>query len=143
MLSNTSDTLIPARFLLLVSHLVATLIIVQTKDAYIFSSLPLADISNYNQYNTSLISAITLSLICFVVEFMGLFIGVSLFRPVPNTIYIFSHFSGTIISSLFIASSWQSEMFWHICIFTSLLPACVEGFILASHLRVNLSKWNS
>jgi uncharacterized phage infection (PIP) family protein YhgE len=135
--------LIPARFLLLVSHLVATLIVMQTKDAYIFSSLSLGDMTNYNQFNTSMIVAIALSLICFAIEFMGLLIGISLFRPVPNTIYIFSHFSGTIALSLFISGTWQSDMFWHIFIFTSLLPACVEGFILASQLRLNLLKWKS
>ncbi|KAJ3413657.1 hypothetical protein HDV05_007725 [Chytridiales sp. JEL 0842] len=51
---TTAEVLIPVRFLTTIGHFMATIMVFYTKDANIRRSMPLRDLSMYNNYNTSL-----------------------------------------------------------------------------------------
>ena len=66
------------------------------------------------------------SIACFIVEFLGMFSGVSLFVHSANVTYIFLHFFGTVYVALFCFLHWDLDVFpWLAALFSS-LPATIE-----------------
>lgn len=67
-----------------------------------------------------------LTVVCFIFEFVSLFMGFSLFMPVLNTTYIFSHFTGGVLLCWFIIDVWHYQTLWVLWIFFSVLPTMLE-----------------
>jgi hypothetical protein len=84
------DTLIPARFMLLLSHFMATIMVSLTKvswsnqDSNIYQSLALTDTKNYHILKTSLTISLILCWICFGVEVLTMLFGLSMFSKPLN-----------------------------------------------------------
>ncbi|KAJ3127146.1 hypothetical protein HK098_006691 [Nowakowskiella sp. JEL0407] len=58
---KNGTTLLPARFLATIGHLIATLMVYQTKEGNITASLPLNDFSLYGVFNSSYVLSTILS----------------------------------------------------------------------------------
>lgn len=121
---SAADTLIPARFLLLTSHFIATVIIANTKDTYIWSSL-LVGAGSYDSLNASLVASLVVSFLCFIVELGLLLYGATLFKRL-SIVGILAHFCGTVASCLMIVGAWTSASAFNISMPCSLMPALLE-----------------
>ncbi|KAI8903131.1 transmembrane protein, partial [Gorgonomyces haynaldii] len=126
---QTHDTLIPARFLLLTSHFIASVMVYQTRDANVRLSAPLN--ADPTPFDNSIKTAVALSWMAFMVEYFGLFYGKTLFRPMHNLIYVLCHAAGTVAACLHVMATWNVAAYWYIFIFCSLIPCFVEGASLS------------
>ncbi|KAI9356520.1 transmembrane protein 107-like protein [Zopfochytrium polystomum] len=113
----TSQILIPARFLATVGHIMATVMVLYTKDANLQRAMPLRDTSSYSSFNQSIMGALALTWICFAIELAGLFTGLTIFYGLTNAVYIGAHASATIALCFFIAEAWHYVIYWYIFVF--------------------------
>ena len=100
--------------------------------------MAISDDSSYSSKDSELLAAIWLSIICFIIEFSGLFLGISLFLARYNTFSILAHFAGCVLLSWYIIDTWYYSTFWYIWIFFSLFPTILEivAFIRVFCLKV-------
>ena len=104
---STADTLVPARFLVMTSHFMATIMVAWTMDGNIRAAMPLGDLTHYELYQVSLWLAIGLSWFCFLTESIGLFSGITLFNRGSNSLLVALHTAATVSLSLFIMNGWN------------------------------------
>merc|ERR1712224_304966 len=81
------------------------------------------DEATYDDYDTQIIVALSISLACLGVEIVGLFGGFSMFRPGLNLFYVMANFWGCVCISFFITEAWHYQSYWYIFAFCSALPA--------------------
>jgi len=134
---NVSSTLIPGRFLLMISHLLATLVANETKDQNIIAGLSGSHVAShtsgdYEVAKDEMSTAFAFSIMCFLIQFMGLLFGCSMFFDAVNCYYIGNHFVATVILSFFTTSIWSYTNFTAIVFFLSVIPAIVELLVVAN-----------
>lgn len=112
--SSTANTLVPARFLTTVGHLLASIMLYVTRGGNIRASLPLNDSFNFGAYNASVTAALALTWVCFAIEFAGLFLGLSMFLSKANSLYVCAHFTAIILCCIFMTQAWPSNSYWYI-----------------------------
>uniref|UniRef100_A0A5S6Q9W8 Transmembrane protein 107 n=1 Tax=Trichuris muris TaxID=70415 RepID=A0A5S6Q9W8_TRIMR len=129
--------LIPARFLTLTAHLVLTICIFWTKDTSVHAGL-LSDYSNseYKMRDVEFTIALALTIVCFLLEYMGFLSGVSMFNPAFSLLSTIAHVAGTIMLSIFILKSWSSHLYWYIFGCCSAFPAIVEVALISQMMKM-------
>mmetsp|Transcript_16863 Transcript_16863/g.18807 ORF Transcript_16863/g.18807 Transcript_16863/m.18807 type:complete len:114 (+) Transcript_16863:58-399(+) len=81
------NTVIPARFLTLLGHFVALMMLYYTPEGNVNASIPVVHTQKQFDHATQQLDiAIRLGLACFAIEFAGLFGGFSLFEPAYNAL---------------------------------------------------------
>jgi hypothetical protein len=80
----------------------------------------------YEDVDDSLIAGLWLAIICFCIEFIGLFAGFTIFKAGLNCFYIFCHFWGALLLAWFIVDQWHYLSYWYTFVFFSAIPAVVE-----------------
>ncbi len=63
---------------------------------------------------------------CLVVDFVGQFSGLSVFRTNVTCVQIGAHFWGALLVALFVAEQWHVGAFPYLFVFFSLAPTLVE-----------------
>jgi len=122
--------IIPVRFLCMVGHFVSIIMIYYTKSNNLNISQTALDNSSYSSHDSSITAALWLSIICFIVEFVGFFSGITLFSLRISAFSIVLHFAGGTLCSCFIIDTWDYATIWYIWVFFSLLPAIIEGLAM-------------
>ena len=83
-------------------------------------SLTVFFIFHYNK------GALSLAVISFFFDFLGIFFGLSIFDMKINAYQILSHFIGGILLCWLITNNWNSETLWPIIITTNLPTGLIE-----------------
>ncbi|TRY66463.1 hypothetical protein DNTS_005360 [Danionella cerebrum] len=121
------SSLVPARFLTLIAHLVVVIIIFWSRENSVRACLPL-DFTNeqYSLEDTRLVVALAVTVGLFAVELVGFLCGVSMFNNNQALLSIGCHTSGSVSLSFFLFEQWPCSIYWWIFGFCSVIPALYE-----------------
>ncbi|XP_012692775.1 transmembrane protein 107 isoform X2 [Clupea harengus] len=121
------SSLVPARFLTLIAHLVIVITIFWSRENNVRASLPLQFTEEeYNEVDTRLVIALSVTLGLFFIELAGFFSGVSMFNSSQGLLSLAGHCSASICLSFFVFQKWECWTYWFIFAFCSVIPALVE-----------------
>jgi len=70
--------------------------------------------------------AFAFSLFCFIADYLGIFMGHSLFDPRVNAIQIICHFVGGLFMTWFILGRWHYKTLWPIVLCSSFITGITE-----------------
>ncbi|XP_062993374.1 transmembrane protein 107 isoform X2 [Elgaria multicarinata webbii] len=125
--------LVPSRFLTLTAHLVIVITIFWSRESNVRASLPLQSTQEeYENKDTELVVALSVTLGLFAVELAGFLSGVSMFNNVQSLLSLTAHCSASICLSFFVFERWETVTYWYIMGFCSALPAAVEVILFIS-----------
>mmetsp|Transcript_32458 Transcript_32458/g.30942 ORF Transcript_32458/g.30942 Transcript_32458/m.30942 type:complete len:141 (-) Transcript_32458:8-430(-) len=127
------DYLISARFVVTIGHLAVLLLLFFSIENNVEVSLGDPGEVNSDDKASFLrlsIGAIILGIICFIIDFSGIFLGTSLFNQTANFIHILFHFIGSIFLSLFITENWSYESLFPIIIASNFIPTLFEVWFI-------------
>uniref|UniRef100_A0A673MYN2 Transmembrane protein 107 n=1 Tax=Sinocyclocheilus rhinocerous TaxID=307959 RepID=A0A673MYN2_9TELE len=106
------SSLVPARFLTLIAHLVIVIIIFWSRENSVRACLPL-DYTNeeYSLEDTRLVVALSVTLGLFAVELVGFLCGVSMFNNNQALLSIGCHASGSVALLFFLFEQWTCSIY--------------------------------
>ncbi|XP_029360695.1 transmembrane protein 107 like isoform X3 [Echeneis naucrates] len=114
------SSLVPARFLTIIAHLVIVITIFWSRENNVKASLPLEFTQEeYDYEDRRLVVALAVTLGLFAVELAGFFSGVSMFNSSQGLLSLAVHCSASVSLSFFVFDKWEC---WTYCV----LPAFVE-----------------
>ncbi|XP_012692776.1 transmembrane protein 107 isoform X3 [Clupea harengus] len=121
------SSLVPARFLTLIAHLVIVITIFWSRENNVRASLPLQFTEEeYNEVDTRLVIALSVTLGLFFIELAGFFSGVSMFNSSQGLLSTGCHASASVSLLFFLFEQWTCDIYWWIFAFCSVIPALVE-----------------
>lgn len=121
------SSLVPARFLTLIAHLVIVVTIFWSRENNVRACLPLQFTEEqYKNEDTKLVVALAVTLGLFGIELAGFLTGVSMFNCSQSLLSLAAHCSASISLSFFVFQKWECWTYWVIFAFCSILPAFVE-----------------
>merc|ERR1711988_443888 len=136
------SVLLPARFLTMVAHFLATVQVQWAKRDNIQRALPMDYTqAQYDDLDEGVTGMFSLAMICFVVQALCFFFGFSMFSTGLNFLNITCHFCGGVLTSLFILSAWHYLWFTYICLFFSVIPAAAELINLGTVCCTRKKQW--
>ena len=110
-----------------VAHLVATLVVLYDLDGLTGAALGVGSGSEFKAARGKLEGLAWAAVACFVLEFAGLFSGMSMFFPTVNSLNVLLHFVGVVTTALFITNdSWSVSSYTSIFVFCHAFPALLE-----------------
>ncbi|XP_024122883.1 transmembrane protein 107 isoform X2 [Oryzias melastigma] len=124
---SSISSLVPARFLTIIAHLVIVITIFWSRDNNVKACLPLE--FTQEQYDTEdrkLVVALSVTLGLFAVELAGFFSGVSMFNSSQGLLSTGAHASASVALLFFLFEQWECDIYWWIFAICSVLPAFVE-----------------
>lgn len=130
-------TLLPTRFLLQVFHLIAVLTVVYDADG-ISKELVASQGGDLTGTKASLEAVSWAAIVCLAFDFVGLFLGFSVFSVKVNCFHIMCHFLGALLVALFVSEYWNTESYTYLFVFFNLLPTSVELYKAITVLRVKV-----
>ncbi|KAH6575722.1 hypothetical protein BASA50_006352 [Batrachochytrium salamandrivorans] len=98
------------------------------------SALPISSTLDYRAFEQSLVAALILTWILFVIEFSGLLSGRTMFCTASSTIHIVAHAAGMISLSLFMTEGWHYITYWYIFIFCSQLQLIIMSVLFVGRV---------
>ena len=134
-LPHPFSTLLPMRFLLQVCHLIAVLTVVYDTDGVAKEVVGSGDLSGTK---ASLEAVSWAAIVCLALDFVGLFLGFSVFSVKVNCFQIMCHFLGALLVALFVSEHWNTESYTYLFVFFNLLPTAVETYVAFTVLRVKV-----
>lgn len=137
---RAEEITVPARFLTTVAHLIVTLTIVYDLDNV--AKYAVEDIDDLSSAKEMLGILVYTSLACFGIEVVGIFSGVSLFLPTISSFYVFLHFLGTLMVTLFLCLHWDIAWFTWFFVLFSLLPAFLEMIVAFGVMKLKLMEYS-
>ncbi|XP_034993098.1 transmembrane protein 107 isoform X3 [Zootoca vivipara] len=127
--------LVPSRFLTLTAHLVIVITIFWSRENNVRASLPLqCTQEEFENQDTEMVVALSVTLGLFAVELAGFLSGVSMFNNVQSLLSTGAHASAAVTLLFFLFEQWDSGLYWWIFVFCSALPATVEILLFISVL---------
>ncbi|XP_026886165.2 transmembrane protein 107 isoform X2 [Electrophorus electricus] len=125
------SSLVAARFLALIAHLVTVLSIFCSRENSVRACLPLDySIEEYRTEDTRLVVALSVTLGMFAVELAGFFSGASMFNNNQGLLSTACHVSGSVALLFFLFEQWTCSIYWWIFGFCSVMPALYEIILL-------------
>ncbi|XP_073480272.1 transmembrane protein 107 isoform X1 [Aquarana catesbeiana] len=129
------SSLIPARFLTLLAHLVIVVTIFWSRENNVLACLPVSYTQDqYNAADTQLIVALSVTLGMFVIELAGFLSGVSMFNNTQSLLSIGAHASASVALLFYLFEGWQCSVIWWIFAFCSAFPAFTEIIVFIAVL---------
>ncbi|XP_028985318.1 transmembrane protein 107 like isoform X2 [Betta splendens] len=121
------SSLVPARFLTIIAHLVIVISIFWSRENNVKACLPL-DYSQeqYDEQDGKLVVGLAVTLGLFGVELAGFFSGVSMFNCTQGLLSLAVHCSASVSLSFFVFEKWECWTYWVVFAICSVLPAFVE-----------------
>ncbi|XP_017343647.1 transmembrane protein 107 like isoform X1 [Ictalurus punctatus] len=142
------SSLVPARFLTLITHLVIVITIFWSRENSVKACLPLTyTVEEYNIEDVRLVVALSVTLGLFAIELAGFFSGASMFNNNQGLLCILTcnviisihtgeysatacHASGSVALLFFLFEQWTCSIYWWIFGFCSVIPALYEMILL-------------
>ncbi|KAK2910209.1 transmembrane protein 107-like isoform X1 [Channa argus] len=120
-------SLVPARFLTIIAHLVIVITIFWSRENNVKACLPL-DFSQeqYENEDRKLVVALAVTLGLFAIELAGFFSGVSMFNCSQGVLSTGLHASASVALLFFFFEQWECDIYWWILAICSVLPAFLE-----------------
>uniref|UniRef100_A0A3P9I4X7 Transmembrane protein 107 n=3 Tax=Oryzias TaxID=8089 RepID=A0A3P9I4X7_ORYLA len=110
---SSISSLIPARFLTIIAHLVIVITIFWSRENNVKACLPLE--FTQEQYDTEdrkLVVALSATLGLFAIELAGFFSGVSMFSSSQGLLSLAVHCSASVSLSFFVFEQWECWTYW-------------------------------
>ncbi|XP_054637991.1 transmembrane protein 107 like isoform X2 [Dunckerocampus dactyliophorus] len=127
------SSLVPARFLTIIAHLVIVITIFWTRENNVKACLPLEFTQEqYDSEDFKLVVALSVTLGLFAIELAGFFSGVSMFSGSQGLLSLAVHCSASVSLSHFVFEKWECWTYWVIFASCSVLPALMEIVLLIS-----------
>ncbi|CAL9705712.1 unnamed protein product [Knipowitschia caucasica] len=121
------NSLVPARFLTIIAHLVIVITIFWSREHNVKACLPLEYTQEqYDEEDKRLVVGLGVTLGLFAIELAGFFSGVSMFNSSQGLLSLALHCSASVSLSFFVFEKWECWTYWVIFASCSVLPACVE-----------------
>eukprot|EP01016_Furgasonia_blochmanni_P049763 TRINITY_DN7593_c0_g1_i4.p2 TRINITY_DN7593_c0_g1~~TRINITY_DN7593_c0_g1_i4.p2 ORF type:complete len:145 (+),score=18.21 TRINITY_DN7593_c0_g1_i4:194-628(+) len=132
-MSAASNVLVPAKFIILICHLLAAVVIIRTRPDNIFAGLSVNAIYGSDEYQSadaSIMGAVALSILLLMIEIFIQFIGFTIFYDKINILQIILHGLGALLYSWFILEQWHYITLWYLWAIFGFAPFFIE-FITA------------
>ncbi|KAL0985244.1 hypothetical protein UPYG_G00154520 [Umbra pygmaea] len=137
------SNLVPARFLTLIAHLVIVITIFWSRENNVEACLPLDFTQQqYDNEDTKLVVALSVTLGLFAIELAGFFSGVSMFNCSQGLLSTAAHASASVALLFFLFEQWACEIYWWILAFCRSGSAGPTGLFLPSAV-FSLHLWRS
>ncbi|XP_041843582.1 transmembrane protein 107 like isoform X1 [Melanotaenia boesemani] len=121
------NSLVPARFLTILAHLVIVITIFWSRENNVKASLPLDFTKEqFDAEDRQLVVALAVTLGLFGIELAGFFSGVSMFNCSQGLLSTGVHASASVALLFFLFEQWECVIYWWILAICSVLPAFVE-----------------
>uniref|UniRef100_A0A672F5J5 Transmembrane protein 107 n=1 Tax=Salarias fasciatus TaxID=181472 RepID=A0A672F5J5_SALFA len=109
------NSLVPARFLTIMAHLVIVITIFWSRDNNIKACLPLDFTQEqYENEDKKLVVALAVTLGLFAIELAGFFSGVSMFNCSQGLLSTGAHASASVALLFFLFEQWDCDIYWWI-----------------------------
>nr|XP_002130259.1 transmembrane protein 107-like isoform X1 [Ciona intestinalis] len=132
---RVAQSLVPARFLVLIAHLVIVITMFWSLDINLPACLPASfTTAQYNEKQTLLIVLLSITLGMFLIELGGFVSGFSMFNQSQSLLSIAAHAGACVSLSFYLFDAWDCNLYGYIFGFCSVLPAITELGIIASVL---------
>jgi transmembrane protein 107 len=134
-MEDSKHILVPAKFISIIMHLVATTMLYFSYKDNVISAYPALSTTSDSLYSggkTSFMAANTLTIIGLAIEMIILFVGVNLFKERLSFIVATIHYLGCIIYISYGYGQWQFSSIWPLWLVFSLVPVMIE-IIAACH----------
>lgn len=133
-MGRSTAVILPGRFLLTIGHFVVTVMAFGSVSAAAGASVAAADAAGFSAAKASATAALSLSLISFLVQFAGLFSGLTMFADGANlALAVLNFFGGTLLAWALV-DAWATPAYWGIVVPFSLLPGAIEALSAAGHV---------
>jgi len=127
--------LIPARFLLLTSHLVLCITLLMAREESVLACLPLEFTQvEFDRRDAELAAGLGVAVGLIGIEMVGFLSGLSMFSPGQALLSIGLHGTATVAMAYLILDMWDCGLYWWIFAFCSCFPAIVELIIMVGVL---------
>lgn len=124
------SSLVPARFLTIIAHLVIVITIFWSRENNVKACLPLEYTKEqYDDEDKKLVVGLAVTLGLFAIELAGFFSGVSMFNCSQGLLSTGVHASASVALLFFLFEQWECSIYWWILAICSVLPALVEIFL--------------
>ncbi|XP_022612503.1 transmembrane protein 107 isoform X2 [Seriola dumerili] len=121
------SSLVPARFLTIIAHLVIVITIFWSRENNVKACLPLDFTQEqYDYEDRELVVALAVTLGLFAIELAGFLSGVSMFNCSQGLLSTGVHASASVALLFFLFEQWECDIYWWILAICSVLPAFVE-----------------
>lgn len=105
--------LVPARFLLLTSHLVLCLTLLMSREESVLACLPLDYTElEFSRRDTELAAGLGVAVGLIGIELAGFLSGISMFSPVQSLLSIGLHGTATVAMAYLILDLWDCGLYW-------------------------------
>uniref|UniRef100_A0A3B4BFY3 Transmembrane protein 107 n=1 Tax=Periophthalmus magnuspinnatus TaxID=409849 RepID=A0A3B4BFY3_9GOBI len=119
------SSLVPARFLTIIAHLVIVITIFWSRDSNVKACLPLEYTQEqYEEEDKKLVVGLSVTLGLFAIELAGFFSGVSMFNCSQGLLSIGVHASASVALLFYLFEQWECSVYWWI------LAICSPGYAL-------------
>ncbi|XP_054882848.1 transmembrane protein 107-like isoform X3 [Poeciliopsis prolifica] len=127
------SSLVPARFLTLIAHLVIVITIFWSRENNVKACLPLDFTQEqYDSEDKKLLVGLGITLGLFAIELTGFFSGVSMFNSSQSLLSTGVHASASVALLFFQFEQWNCEIYWWILAICSVVPAFYRSLLFVA-----------
>ncbi|KAL1502955.1 hypothetical protein AB1Y20_011026 [Prymnesium parvum] len=136
------DTLVPVRFLAMLGHLLAVLLLFFARRDNVLVALRFnySD-SEYDAADSSLVICLLLMLACLCVAAFGFFGGFTMFDSTSSIIHIVCHFTGGLLLSIIVIRKAHYVYAWFVFSVFSVVPLICELVCISSVVMLKRRRW--
>ncbi|PNH12981.1 Transmembrane protein 107 [Tetrabaena socialis] len=143
------EVTLPTRFLCTTAHLIAVLTVFFDVEAFVSQAEQIdpatstnhADLELFDNRKKQVSGICYAAFACFGIDYIALFLGISMFFPPMMAFNIICHFGGTVLTVLLYTDGWSFASFVAFFIIFNALPAVVELFMLVFVTRFSFFKF--
>ena len=103
----------PSRFLLTCGAFISSVLAFYNAGTNVAAGYPLGgSASDLSLGRASLLTALSIAMLCFIVQFVGLMGGFTMFRNSLNLFHCVAHFFGGVLTAWYLIDSWGFLNYW-------------------------------
>jgi hypothetical protein len=116
-MGRVEEILIPSRFLLTCGHFITAILAFYNTPTNVAAGYPSGgSASQLSLGRASILTALVIAMMCFVVQFVGLFGGYTMFRNSLNLFHCVMQFFGGVLTAWYLIDSWGFLSYWCVCV---------------------------
>jgi len=126
---GVADTLIPTKFIFIITHLLSTIVILSANQQNIYATLgSKVNVASdaYDGAHSGIVAACVITIIFLAFELIFLFLGYTLFYDRLNLFQCIMHALATLTYAWYNLDSWQWYTIWYLFGFLTVIPFLVE-----------------
>ena len=134
--------LVPARFLSMLGHFLAALLVFFSYRDNIVVALRFEySDDDYDKAEASVVAVMVLTFICLAVQAIGFFSGFTMFDASLAMMHCICHVVSSLLLSVVVIEKWHHHTLWAIFGFFSAVPTVFELFGILSVAVLNKRRW--